>query len=386
MIKMLAERFERLRGAVKSAASSLDPRSFAASFVLLAGLSVLASYSLISASPPLTQEAHPALGLNTGKIVAHLDISQHQDQPIQYGVPTPATEEHGQENGEMTPSPLHTEDTTGLPVPSIKETEAIDGLFEDTPFGPVPVKRAADNMTVFQAYKMPFTPIAGAKGVIAIVMVDYGLSESLSKQAIYNLPSGVSFALSPYAADFQHKIDQARSTGHEIWMQIPIQSKAFGAEDDTGPLTLLSGLNSEQNNIRMLRSLSLGRGYVGVLFNNMPYFEESPDELKDILSVITARGLALTESVADDKKTIALANEVSLPYTSSSFWIEGDQGDAALRKSLDDLEQEAAQNYLVVAFMRPQPKLFPVLQEWGTSLSDKGLQLAPLSVIVEKRK
>ncbi|HNQ92374.1 MAG TPA: divergent polysaccharide deacetylase family protein [Alphaproteobacteria bacterium] len=388
----LAEKFSGLGGAVKFAVSSLDPKSFTASFALLLVLSGFGSYQIISAAPVIEAEPYPALGLNTGKVLAQLDLAQHQDEPIHYGdpvheEPSPHGQAQAENHGEdMTPMPLHTEEGGKLPVPALKETEAIEGLFEDTPFGPVPIKRVSDGMTVFDAYKMPFIPDVGAKGVIAIVMTDYGLSEGATAQSLENLPKGVSFAASPYSSDIQKKIDQARSYGHEIWMQTPIQSTAFGSEDDTGPLTMLSGLNSEQNNIRLLRTLSMARGYVGVVFNNAPNFKESPDELKDIISVLSARGLALTEAGPEDHSIVTLVDEKKLPFAASSMELDGSEGEKELRRSLEQLEGIAGKNFLAVAYIRPQPKIFSILKEWESSLSGKGLQLAPLSVIIEKSK
>ena len=369
-------------GVVEHVRSFASLRSFVWSFGLLIVLAFLLTFQSGQFSPSGEEnDFHEIPESLTGKVMATLDLEQHADIPIQYG----------EEN--LTGSALNHEDISpteqNIEIPDQfldQKTERQDGLFEDTPFGSVPIRSKSDDKTVFDAYQIPYIPLAGARGVIALVMVDYGLSEHMSKASIISLPPYVTFVTSPYSREIQDKIDLARAASHEIWLDTPIQSKNFGL-DDTGPLTLLSGLNDEQNHTRLLHILSLAHGYVGISFLNSPAFQGADKGLENIFSIIEQRGLGLASSDLEDGLSAVFANRhTKIPFAKNQLWIDANQGNIEVEKTLKQLEQKALNNYVAIAFIKPQPKLFPVIKEWEKTLSQQSLQLVPLSAAIKHSK
>ncbi|MEK7802702.1 MAG: divergent polysaccharide deacetylase family protein, partial [Pseudomonadota bacterium] len=242
----------------------------------------------------------------TGISLAHVDIKELIiEEPIHSPIPPSA---------ETTPLTTHVESSP--PVEIKPDAEA--GLYEVTSYGSLPIIRERDHMTPFKAYHGTFSAKPTTKGLIAIVMVDFALSDITAKDAILNLPSEISFVASPYAGGLQEKITNARSYGHEIWMHIPIEGANFG-NDDSGPVTLLTGLKKENNILRLKSILGRATGYSGVIMTEAPNFSSSPENLTAIFGEIAQRGLGYTQADSNDTTTATLAASLNIPHALSNI-------------------------------------------------------------------
>lgn len=266
--------------------------------------------------------------------------------------------------------------------PQPKQIEdAIAGLHEQTVSGLVPIIRASDQMTVFKAYAADFKLLPETQGIIALVMVDFGLSAKAARTAIDDLPAGVSLALSPYARDAQKLTSDARRKNHEVWLELPLQTKSYPGVD-TGPNTLLTQLNADGNNQRMLQSLGTATGYAGVVVNNGDAFENAASVLQKIMADITARGLGLVESDPDGKFITALAVESKIPFTRNEILLDQVTSPKDLEAQLNDLQGVAVKNKKLVVFFKPYPVTIKAIQDWSKTLSNQGIQLAPVSAVI----
>ncbi|HAJ89702.1 MAG TPA: hypothetical protein DCM27_01615, partial [Rhodospirillaceae bacterium] len=160
---------------IKDTVDGIFPlRTFCLSLALLISLLLVSVgiYQLIFAEPVF----HPAL---TGKTIGIVEIAKAvQDEPIQT-VP------------DIVPVPEKKADPTPEPLTAIEDS--IAGLSQQTPYGALPIIRESDGLKSFDAYKAPFKLKAETKGVISLVMTDYGLSEKLAQSAVDMLPAGTSF-------------------------------------------------------------------------------------------------------------------------------------------------------------------------------------------------
>lgn len=283
-------------------------------------------------------------------------------------------------NGEVPTQEHH--DPAAQDMIVAKPTEKAEGLFEQTPFGDVPIIRQSDKASIFSVYKMPFVPDVSAKGLISVVLLNYGLSDRVTAGLLEKAPKDISFVVSPYAANLQNKIDLARTSGHEVWLQAIVQGRNFGT-DDTGPLTMLSGLNTTQNNIRLLQTLSLGHGYAGVVFENAPDFKDSPSGLQDIMAFFGSHGIALSSAVPSEMVS-QFSGSMNVNYMPSNVLIGADMGEADIRKSLGAALELANKNYYAVVYAYPTMSTLSVLKSWPDEIKSSAIQLAPLSVVMDK--
>jgi len=258
----------------------------------------------------------------------------------------------------------------------------IEGLSETVDGKTLPVIRTQDEMTPFLAYRKPFEFVAG-RALVSVVVVDFGLSESMSKSALENMPAEVSFVLSTYADEPTQWAASSRAYGHEFWLSLPMQSVEFGTGDN-GPNTLLVNASPEENQARLFNVLGSVTGYAGLVSQEGHAFPQDAASAAPILKQIYDRGLAFAESNPDVAAFgLSTAMENGNPYVQNTFWIDQDLRPEAIDQKFKDLEAQATKKGKAVAFVHPYPVVMTKLQAWLKDVEQKGLQVAPLSAMVQ---
>lgn len=248
----------------------------------------------------------------------------------------------------------------------------MEGLYEETQNGPLPII-SADGLSPFMAYKKPFS-LTG-KPLIAVVVLDFGLSALLSDQLIAQLPPEISLILSPYAADAEQWQKKARDNGHETWLQLPLENRKF-ISNDPGPQALLAQASIKYNQDRLGWILSRAPGYAGVAGETDEIFDHASNTLSGVFKNIFSRGLGYLEmnpQAGPAIEEISLGNKS--PYARSDLFIED--------VSLKAIEKQASDRGYVIGIIRPTPNNIKALTTWFNTLDAKGYTLAPVSAIAE---
>lgn len=301
-----------------------------------------------------------------------------------------STQEAGNLNaGDLGGEPGHAAATADLhpepPKPVRAPIEdAIAGLHESTPFGMVPIIRKSDGMTAFKGYRREFTPSPTARGLISLVMVDYGLSKTASDAALQELPEGTTLALSAYSTDAQKMTTSARQKGHEVWLGLPVQSSDFG-NDDSGNQTILVNASVDQNKSRLLTTLGKATGYVGVIDMDTPAFTDNAADLDSIYTSILDRGLALAQGNPKDTLTGEFAITHKAPFVQNDMWIDQEVSKEAVNRELAKLQQIALNGGTAVGFFHPYPAVVKAINDWQDDLAKDQIELAPLSAVIEQK-
>jgi polysaccharide deacetylase 2 family uncharacterized protein YibQ len=249
----------------------------------------------------------------------------------------------------------------------------VDGLTEKTAAGTLP--RVGDNgLTPFTAYKKPFS--AGDHPVIAVAILDFGLSDVLAADILKEFPEGVSLVLSPYSTKPETWQKEARKTGHEIWMNLPLETERYPSLDDQGPQTILTSAGLSYNVERIQWALSRTQGYAGIAAFSDQAVERAPAMMQSVFKEIFTRGLGYFELNPRGSAMIETAALTSkAPFVRNHYFLGG--------KSLKDMEREARESGFVVTVVRPYPNTLKALKIWLDTLEQKGIYLAPLSAIAE---
>ena len=356
----------------------LDPylslRAFSLTLAALVGLAVVGSgIAMMTAS-------HPELALSVTVPLGDkaTPANPQADEPVAVGTLNPAD----MATPEPATAPTEVKPPEPAPKPPIEET--IEGLHQNTPFGLVPVVRKTDGMTAYKAYRAEFTPAASTKALISLVMVDFGLSKKISEQAIKDLPSGVTLALSPYSPDAQKLTTTARQDGHEVWLGLPVQNEDFG-NSDSGNQTLLVNASVDQNKSRLLSTLGKATGYVGVIDMDTPAFANNAADLDRIYSNVLERGLALAQANPKDTLTGEFAITNKAPFIQNDIWIDRNATPAAVAFELDKLKQIASNGRIAVGFFHPYPTVIAAIKDWQDNLARASIEIAPLSSSIDQK-
>lgn len=256
------------------------------------------------------------------------------------------------------------------------------GLSERGPNGVLPIV-AANGRTPAQAYARPFTPARG-RPTIAIVIGGLGLNTGATTQAIEELPPEVTLSFVPYARNLQSWIDRARARGHEVLLELPMES--FDPVDDTGPQTLLAEAPAQQNVSRLEHLLSRGAGYFGVTNYQGSRFATSAEASAPVVQALRRRGLAFVSSGIGEHNAFSIeAQRADLPNTAADNIIDARREASAIDDELLNLEALALQNQSAIGAGLAYPVTMEQVGRWARDIHTRGYQLAPASAVLNAR-
>lgn len=254
----------------------------------------------------------------------------------------------------------------------------MQGLYEKTSIGKLPIIRLSDNLTSFDTYKRPFDPTSITGPAVAFLIKDYGLSEKESNQALKEFPPEISFLLTPYASEPERWKELARKAGHETWLNIPVENSDI-AHSDTGPITILTRANLAENLDNINRALARTTGYVGIASYTDELLEDSSSMIKTLFSNTLKRGIGYLELNPNSPDTLeAVALTASSPYVKADSWIN----DHNTLKSIEALEAAATHKGFALCIVTLTPHNIDTVKNWIADSKKRGYFLAPASAIV----
>lgn len=282
------------------------------------------------------------------------------------------------------PVPVDTVDLDTPRAPGDPLAKApIDGLFESTEFGNVPQVRPVDKLTPFQAYKRPYA-YAG-RPMIALLVKDFGLSDTSSQKALQTLPADVTFLISPYSDAPEKWSTDARNDGHEIWLDVKFENDDYPLSDP-GSQALLAGQSLKYNQDRLMWHLARASGYAGITGSTDYVFESASAILQPLMKTTFRHGLGFMEMNTDASGLIeTLAVTLNAPYARASVFINDQNQSATQGSPLKELERLASERGYAIGILNPYDSSIEQIKTWIDSLEGKGYALAPVSAIAERQ-
>jgi polysaccharide deacetylase 2 family uncharacterized protein YibQ len=223
--------------------------------------------------------------------------------------------------------------------------------------GPIP-RVGANGMRAAMAYAQR----SGAKPnapQIAIVVTGIGTSNAAATEALDKLPAAVTLAFAPGGGDLERLAGRARGLGHELLLQVPMES-GESAEQNPAPQALLTSLPPDQNMERLHWLMSRFQGYVGIAGRAGGRSITSETAFAPILREITDRGLIFVD---DGSSGIAKANPV----------LDAVPSPAEIDRALAKLEGLARQNGAAIGFATASPVAIERIARWSEGGRRPGL-------------
>lgn len=250
-------------------------------------------------------------------------------------------------------------------------------LLKRSAYGQIPVV-AADGRKASHVYAQPFTPRQTPH--VALIVGGLGLNRALTERAIDELPPYVTLAFAPYAKDLPFWTKRARSAGHEVMIELPMENRA-GDEETLGPAALLTSRTPEQNELRLEWILSRFQGYFGVTNYLGSKFSADKQAMERLLARLDAAGLAYVDD------TGALSRLRAKDGAAVDRVIDpGFGGDKTLiRRDLESLEKVAARNGDALGKTYVHDRTLSDIASWASSLEERELTLAPASAVLALR-
>jgi hypothetical protein len=271
--------------------------------------------------------------------------------------------------------------------PETKAEPAEAALTEKGRHGPLP-RIAADGSRPSEAYARPVKPIPGKPDAprVAIVIGGLGVSAAASADALNKLPPAVTFALMPYASDVAQLAARARSDGHELLLLAPMEPFDY-PDNDPGPQTLLTTLDSAHNIDRLHWLMSRFQGYVGVANLMGGRFTSSEQALTPVFKELGKRGLIyLDDGSSPRSQAMQAAFAANLPFAKADVVLDSVPNAADIDRALGRLERVARERGSAVGIAGPMPVAIERIGKWAKSAQSRGLLLVPISAVASRGK
>jgi uncharacterized protein len=272
-----------------------------------------------------------------------------------------------------------------LPVAHVADdTGIIADLGEQTQYGVIP-RISAGGQTPFAAYARPsIGPEAAAgRSMIAIVVTGLGLSQSGTLSAIAELPDDVTLAFAPYGRTLDATVSVARTKGHELMLEVPMEPFDY-PNSDPGPNTLLTNQPARKNLDNLNWVMARFGGYVGLINYQGARFTASAADLGPIMEELGTRGIGFLDDGSSNRsltRQLALANGV--PYGRASVQLDTNPSRAAILEALRKLEQTAADEGGAIGIISALPVSISTIKSWAAGLEDRQIVLVPASVLMK---
>ncbi|MHA1524919.1 MAG: divergent polysaccharide deacetylase family protein [Alphaproteobacteria bacterium] len=273
---------------------------------------------------------------------------------------------------------------TGEPVKVVLARAPVADLVERTEFGALP-RIAADGRKPAQVYARPLSPTGADRTMVqvAVLIGGMGISTSGTSAAIKTLAPAVTLAFAPYGGNLQSWVDRARSQGHEVMLQIPMEPFDY-PDNDPGPHTLLTTLKDKENLTRLNWLLGRFTGYTGITNYMGAKFTATEAALKPIMAQVTARGLSYFDDGASPRSRAAtLAQAAQTTFIRGNVLLDVEQSSAAIDKALLKLETVAKERGFAIGVGTALPVTIQRVAQWAKGLRQRGIALVPVSAIFE---
>jgi hypothetical protein len=237
----------------------------------------------------------------------------------------------------------------------------------------------------WQRFQRPAVAAGAGQAQLAILVSGLGLNKALTAAAILYLPPDVSLSFSPYAPDLAAWLAAARAHGHEVLVDLPMESAA--PQDDPGTDGLRTGLKPSENNARLARILDRAPQVAGVATALGSRFLTDRGALAPVLADLAERGLGVIEASPDPRLLTGELGAVSRqPYAKVSIAIDDAQGRDAILANLAALGKAAltrdAAAPMPLAVISPSPLSLALIVSWSQQISGQGLALTPATNIL----
>jgi uncharacterized protein len=258
---------------------------------------------------------------------------------------------------------------------------------EITPHGVIP-KIAADGTRPAEAYAQPVKGIPGKPDAprIAIIVDGLGVSDKATADAISRLPRAVTLGFMPYGSDVVTLVAQARDSGHEILLQIPMEPFDY-PDNDPGPQTLLTTLAPQQNIDRLYWLMSRFQGYVGLTGAMGARFTASETSLAPVLHETAKRGLVFVDDGSNPRSLAGhIAGANNLPFAKADVVIDAVATPLEIDRALGRLEMAARDHGSAVGITSALPVSIDHIAKWAQDLDSRGIVLVPITAVALKAK
>lgn len=219
---------------------------------------------------------------------------------------------------------------------------------------------------------------------IAIIIDDLGHSLELGRAAV-DLPGALTYAVLPQLPYSRDIAERAHGGGKEVMLHLPMQSSDGRP---LGPGGLRDDMSREAF-ARAVRADLAAVPHVSGVNNHMgSLLTQKPAAMRWLMQDLRCfRDLYFVDS-RTDMRTVAreFASEAGLATAQRDVFLDNEQEPDYIRGQIRRLVDKARRQGTAIGIGHPYPETLLVLAEELPALADQGVQLVPVSRLVETRR
>lgn len=255
-----------------------------------------------------------------------------------------------------------------------------DDLLEESPAGRLPII-GPDGLRPLDQYARPWS---GARGTrIALVVGGLGLSQTGTQKAIRDLPGEVTLGFATAGNSLQRWMQEARRSGHEILLQLPMEPFDYPA-NDPGPNALRVGLSEKKNLAELHRNLAEITNYTGVMNYLGGRFLSDADALEPVMRDLGKRGLLfLDDGTSAQSLSGKVAGAFDVPHGFADLTLDSELSRGAILRKLDELERIARRNGTAIGVASAFDESVGAIASWVSEAQARGIEIVGVSALVK---
>lgn len=230
---------------------------------------------------------------------------------------------------------------------------------------------------------MPLPQLPGNRPpMVAIIIDDIGYDRNIAEQ-LMALDVPLTFSFLPYGPFSRTILSQARTRGFEIMLHLPMEPDEY-PQVDPGPGALLSGMAPDQLIAQLGKDIDRFKGIRGVNNHMGSRMSASPEQMRQIFSILKKRGLYYVDS-RTTAETVAQrsAQLFHLPFAERDIFIDHLDDAAFIRSQLNRLIKRAQRQGYAIGIAHPHETSLRVLRQMLPRLKEK-VALVPASMVVQQ--
>jgi hypothetical protein len=263
------------------------------------------------------------------------------------------------------PKPASKPPSAGVSKPAAKPTYEVYPVKE-------PLPKPVEKLTPIEDHQAP---------LVAIIIDDIGYDAQIGEMLL-DLNAPLTFAFLPQAPFSRELLGQARSSGHEIMLHLPMEPNEY-PDVDPGPGALLSAMSPDRLISQLESDLDELPGIKGVNNHMGSRLSASPEQMRQILSIVKKRGLFYVDS-RTSAETVARASAklLKVPFAERDIFIDHVDDPESIRSQIQRLVKRAQKQGYAIGIAHPHAHTYKILKEMLPEIKNQ-VQLVPASKVVQ---
>ncbi len=231
-------------------------------------------------------------------------------------------------------------------------------------------------------YAKPSLPRLAVRPKVAIVIDDLGGENQMSQEILHwNVP--LTLSILPFTPYSKVLAQQAHQRGKEVILHLPMEPHGY-PKTKPGEGVLLQEMEEE----RFLRQLSMDLEAVpnikGVSNHMGSRLMEDPGKVRIIMKELKRRGLFFLDSrTTPQTMGLQIAESIGVRATERSLFLDHSQDPEEIKRQLEKLAQLSLETGKAIGIGHPHPSTLKSLKEMIPRMKEKGIEIVPLSSVVE---